>query len=86
MQSVKRECIRPGTPLSKDDARRLVDIYVHHYNHVRLHSAIGYVAPIAKLEGRETAIFAERNCKLKTARTLRKEQRQKQVEKLSVNS
>ena len=44
-----------------NDARRLVGIYAHHYNYIQLHSAIGYVAPIAKLEGRETAIFAERN-------------------------
>ena len=71
-QSVKRECIRPGTPLSLDDARRLVAIYVNHYNNDRLHSAIGYVTPRDKLEGRETIIFAERKQKLERARKLRK--------------
>jgi putative transposase len=35
---------------------------------VRLHSAIGYVAPLAKLEGREAQIFAERDGKLEVAR------------------
>jgi hypothetical protein len=33
--------------------------FVAHYNQVRLHSAIGYVAPADKLAGRETVIFAE---------------------------
>ena len=50
-KSLKSECIRPGTPLSLDDARRLAANYVAHYNAVRLHSAIGYVAPADKLHG-----------------------------------
>ena len=33
--SLKRECIRPGTPLSLEDARRLVRRFVEHYNKVR---------------------------------------------------
>jgi len=41
-ESLKGECIRPGTPLSLEDARRLVEGYVAHYNDVRLNSAIGY--------------------------------------------
>jgi hypothetical protein len=45
---------------------------------VRLHSAIGYVTPQAKLEGRGQAIFAERGCKLEAARARRKEKRQAQ--------
>jgi len=40
-KTLKGECIRPKTPLSLDDARRLVAEYVEHYNTVRLHSAIG---------------------------------------------
>lgn len=76
-QSLKRECIRPGTPLCLDDARRLVDGYVAHYNNHRLHSAIGYVAPAAKLEGRERAIWAERDRKLEAARDRRKAAREK---------
>ncbi len=72
-QSLKRERIRPGTPLSMEDARRLTVEYVDHYNNVRLHSAIGYVTPADKLEGRETAIFADRKRKLERARLRRKE-------------
>ena len=33
--------IRPGVPLSVEDAQRLVSRYVEYYNTVRLHSAIG---------------------------------------------
>ncbi len=76
-QSLKRECIRPKTPLDLEDARRLVGEFVEHYNNVRLHSAIGYVAPKDKLEGREQEIFAERDRKLAEARIRRKENRKK---------
>ena len=44
-KSLKTECIRPFTPLTLEDARRLVQGYVDHYNGVRLHGAIGYVPP-----------------------------------------
>ncbi len=71
-QSVKRECIRPGTPLSLDDARRIVGQYVEHYNNERLHSAIGYVTPKDKLDGREKEIFADRDRKLERARENRR--------------
>ena len=74
-QSLKSECIRPGTPLSLEDARRLVSGYVKYYNTVRLHSAIGYITPQAKLEGREKQIFAERDRKLHGARERRKTKR-----------
>ena len=70
-QSLKGECVRPGAPLSIEDARRLVSCYVEHYNTVRLHSAVGYVTPLDKLEGREQQIFAERDRKLEQARQQR---------------
>ena len=44
-KSLKGECIRPGVPLTPEDARRLIERYVEHYNTVRLHSAIGFVTP-----------------------------------------
>jgi transposase InsO family protein len=74
--SIKGECIRPGTPLSLEDAIRIVDRYVEHYNQVRLHSAVGYIAPADKLAGREAEIFAARDRKLAEARQRRKEQRE----------
>jgi len=74
--TLKTECIRPGTPLSLDDGRRIVAGYVEHYNNVRLHSAIGYVAPKDKLEGRAEAIQAIRQTKLATAKEQRRIKRQ----------
>ena len=52
-KSLKGECIRPGTPLSLGDARRLVEGYVEHYNNVRLNSAVGYITPRDMLAGRQ---------------------------------
>ncbi len=63
-KSLKRECIRPLTPLTLEDARRLIQIYVDHYNTVRRHSAIGYVTPQDRLAGRQTEIHAARDRKL----------------------
>ncbi len=76
-KTIKTECIRPGTPLSLDDARRMVEKYIEHYNTVRLHSAIGYVTPSDKLNGRDQEIFKERDRKLEEARELRKQKRQR---------
>ena len=70
-KTVKSECIRPRTPLSLQDAKRLVGEFVHEYNTIRLHSAIGYIAPQDKLAGREEAIFAERKRKLREAQERR---------------
>jgi transposase InsO family protein len=74
--TLKRECIRPGTPLSLEDAQRLVTRWVEHYNTVRLHSAIGYVTPADKLLGLEPVIHSERDRKLEAARQRRQEMRQ----------
>jgi putative transposase len=76
-KTIKTECIRPGVPLSLDDARRIVEKYIEHYNTTRLHSAIGYVTPADKLAGRDQEIFKERDRKLEAARELRKQKRQK---------
>ena len=75
-QSIKRECIRPGTPLSPEDARRLITSYVDHYNTVRLHSAIGFVTPSDMLAGRQAEIHAARDRKLEAARRQRQLRRQ----------
>ena len=74
-KSIKAECIRPRTPLSLEEAVRVVDQYVDYYNTVRLHSAIGYVTPKDKLEGRDRQIWAERDRKRQEARERRKTNR-----------
>jgi putative transposase len=72
-QTLKRECIRPRTPLSLADARRLVGGYVREYNEIRLHSAIGYITPRDRLLGLGERIWADRKRKLAAARRARRE-------------
>ena len=73
--TLKSDCIRPGTPLNLEDARRIVEHFVIRYNTVRLHSAIGYITPKDKLEGRAEGIQAERERKLAAARQRRAQMR-----------
>ena len=70
-KTLKGECVRPGSSLSLQQARELVEKYIHHYNENRLHSAIGYITPRDKLEGREKNIFQQRDKKLEEARERR---------------
>ncbi len=66
-KTLKGECIRTTTPLSLEDARRLVAEFVTYYNTVRLHSAIAYITPADKLAGCAEAIWATRREKLAQA-------------------
>jgi transposase InsO family protein len=75
-RTIKSECIRPGTPLSLEEAQRIVAQFVEHYNTQRLHSAIGYITPADMMAGRAEAIHAQRDEKLAEARTRRSESRQ----------
>ena len=63
-KTLKTGCIRVKTPLSLEDARRLVAEFVAYYNTVRLHSAIAYITPADKLAGRAEAIWTARRQKL----------------------
>lgn len=74
-KTIKGTCIRVRTPLSLDDARAIVADFVDHYNTRRLHSAIGYITPKDKLEGRAETILAHRDAKLAAAREARKAKR-----------
>jgi transposase InsO family protein len=75
-KTLKVECVRPRTPLNVEDARRVVGAFVQDYNTRRLHSSIGYITPMAKLEGRGKTIFQSRDRKLAQAREARKHRRQ----------
>jgi len=75
-RTLKEDCLRPQTPLTLEDARRVTAQYIEHYNEVRLHSAIGFITPRAKLEGRGREIFMERDRKLREARELRARRRE----------
>ena len=72
--TLKVEAVRPGVPLTVEDARNIVSQYVNFYNNIRLHSAIGFIAPMDKLEGRDQLILTERKEKLKRARNKRREE------------
>lgn len=74
-RTLKEQAIRPKTPLTVEDARRVVGEFVEHYNTVRLHSALGYVTPQDRLEGRHREIYAARDRKLETAREKRRQRR-----------
>jgi transposase InsO family protein len=78
-RTIKADCIRPGTPLTLEDARRIVTRFVHHYNEVRLHSSLGYVTPATKLAGDEKELFALRDAKLEAARQRRQQLRAETV-------
>jgi transposase InsO family protein len=71
-KTLKGECIRVKTPLSVQQAQKLITEFVDHYNHQRLHSAIGYITPFDKLQGRAEDIHAQRERKLEAAREARK--------------
>lgn len=71
-KTMKKETVRKQAPENLSHARRIMLGFVAHYNHKRLHSAIGYIAPADKLAGKAPMILAERERKLEKARSLRK--------------
>jgi transposase InsO family protein len=75
-RTLKEQAIRPRTPLSLEDAKRVAGAFIDHYNQTRLHSALGYIAPADRLAGRHRGIFAQRDQKLENARHQRKLKRQ----------
>jgi transposase InsO family protein len=72
----KGDCSHPETPLSLEDAQRIVARHGEYYHNVRRHRAIGYIASKEKLEGRDQVSWAERDRKLAEARERRKANRQ----------
>ena len=75
-RTLKEQAIRPKTPLTLDDAKRVTATFIDHYNQVRLHSALGYIAPTDRLANRHRSIFQQRDLKLEAARQIRKIKRQ----------
>lgn len=70
-RTCKHDAIRPAAPQSLAEALRVVERFVDHYNRVRLHSALGYIAPLDFMAGKQSQILAERDRRLDAARTLR---------------
>lgn len=74
-KTLKTECVRKHCPETLEEAKSLIEDYIKHYNTQRLHSAIGYVTPETKLNGKEQEVFKSREEKLASAREQRKEKR-----------
>lgn len=77
-RTLKSDAIRVTPPSSLEEARRVVALFVDHYNGVRLHSAIGYIAPNDFLAGKAEDIWSDRDRKLEAARETRRLRRQAQ--------
>ncbi|MEZ4655139.1 MAG: IS3 family transposase [Candidatus Eisenbacteria bacterium] len=75
-KTVKVEAIRPASPTTMEEVIALVGAQVERYNHVRLHSAIGWVTPADKLAGRENEIWTARDIRLEAAREARRKRRE----------
>src|SRR5262249_35971802 len=75
-QTLKGDALRPAAPATLAEAEDLVARFVDHYNRVRLHSALGYIAPLAFMAGQAPTIWAERDRKLEAAREHRRQRRQ----------
>ena len=82
-KTIKSDALRPASPTSLEEARRLMERFVEYYNGVRLHSAIGYIAPLDFMDGKATQIWSERDRKLEQARKLRRERRANKVPRMN---
>jgi transposase InsO family protein len=74
-KTLKSDALRVKAVSNLDEARKVIEDFVDHYNRVRLHSAIGYIAPNDFLGGREEAIWSERDARLEAARERRRVRR-----------
>ncbi len=78
-RTIKHDAIRRFEPSDPEQARQVIARFVDHYDHVRLHSAIGYVTPADMLAGREREIWAQRDRKLEEAREKRRRRRRERA-------
>jgi len=74
-RTIKTAAIRPYSLETREQAEKQVTDYVEHYNHQRLHSAIGYITPADRLAGKQEEILNTRETKLADAREQRREKR-----------
>ena len=85
-KSFKVEGWRPGLAQDYDQGMAVTGKYIRHYNEERLHSAIAYVTPKDKLEGREQVIWKRRDEQLENARVHRAKKRQVQHIRTSIET
>lgn len=66
-----RELIDPTLAKNFDDLLKIIKEQVEYYNYKRYHSAIGFITPYDKYNGRAEKIFSIREKKLKSAKEKR---------------
>jgi len=76
-----KQVIRPKKPDSLEEARKYMHQFVENYNSVRLHSALGYIAPLDYLAGKAEQIYKDRSDKMIIAKELRLKGKEKTVYK-----
>lgn len=76
-RTLKATTIRPKAPSTVQEAKATIAAFVKHYNEVRLHSAISYIAPADRLAGHQDHIWSERDRKIEQAREVRAQRRQR---------
>ena len=72
-RSVREEAFGDEEKEDYYQARDLLDQWVKHYNHERLHSALNYLRPVDYYRGNPEALMAERKSKLTKAAAIRKD-------------
>ncbi len=75
-RTLKEQANQTKIPLSLDDTKRIANTFIDYYNQIRLHSAIGHIAPADRLANRHRSIFQQRDLKLEDAGKIRKRTRQ----------
>jgi len=75
-KTLKVETVRKNPPQNLEQAVKSLTKYIEHYNNFRLNSAVDYITPKDKLEGRAALILREREDKLHAARQRRKKEAQ----------
>jgi transposase InsO family protein len=78
--TTKNEAIRPSAPGSYQEAIEILKNWEFQYNYQRLHAGISYLRPADMFFGRGKQILSERELKLETARSNRKQKNREVIE------
>ncbi len=73
--TVRFDAIQPAQVEAREEARRVVARFVDYYNRSRLHSAIGYSAPLDFMAGKAKESWTARDQKREAARQRRRQRR-----------